>query len=110
MPAGYYRLVYNGFYRGGDITPAALTRRDSTEEVLNAEVYLEGKESKWNNKLASIFDNVQEYKYTVAIKYCRILCSRTNIKICCTIVLSMMLPVQRLLLKMENMKVTSVSV
>ena len=46
----------------------------------------------------------------VAIKYCRILCSRTNIKICCTIVLSMMLPVQRLLLKMENMKVTSVSV
>ena len=64
MPAGYYRLVYNGFYRGGDITPAALTRRDSTEEVLNAEVYLEGKESKWNNKLASIFDNVQEYKYT----------------------------------------------
>ena len=31
---------------------------------MNAEVYLEGKESKWNNKLASIFDNVQEYKYT----------------------------------------------
>ncbi|WP_302561708.1 hypothetical protein [Paraprevotella clara] len=63
MPAGYYRVVYNGFYRGGDMVPAALTRRDSTEEVLNAEVYLEGKESKWTNKLASIFDNVREYKY-----------------------------------------------
>ena len=63
MPAGYYRVLYNGFYRAGDMVPAALTRRDSTEEVLNAEVYLEGKESKWTNKLASIFDNVQEYKY-----------------------------------------------
>ena len=63
MPAGYYRVLYNGFYRAGDMLPAALTRRDSKEEVLNAEVYLEGKESKWTNKLASIFDNVQEYKY-----------------------------------------------
>ena len=63
MPAGYYRVIYNGFYRAGDATPAALSRREG-EETLNAEVYLEGKESKWNNKLASIFDNVQEYKYT----------------------------------------------
>ena len=62
MPAGYYRVIYNGFYRAGDATPAALSRREG-EETLNAEVYLEGKESKWNNKLASIFENVQEYKY-----------------------------------------------
>ena len=63
MPAGYYRVVYNGFYRAGDATPAALSRREG-EESLNAEVYLKGKETNWTNKLASIFDNVREYKYT----------------------------------------------
>ena len=62
MPAGYYRVVYNGFYRAGDATPAALSRREG-EESLNAEVYLKGKETNWTNKLASIFENVQEYKY-----------------------------------------------
>ena len=36
----------------------------STGSSLLAEVYLKGKESNWTNKLASIFDNVREYKYT----------------------------------------------
>ena len=63
MPAGYYRLVYNGFYRAGDITPAALSRREGVEP-LNAQVYLDGNESKWNKKLVSIFENLSEYKYT----------------------------------------------
>ena len=63
MPAGYYRVVYNGFYRAGGYIDAAVARRDNESETLNAEVYLKGKESKWTNKLASIFDNVREYKY-----------------------------------------------
>ena len=63
MPAGYYRVVYNGFYRAGGYMDAAVARRDNEEETLNAEVFLDKKETKWNKKLASIFDNVQEYKY-----------------------------------------------
>ena len=63
MPAGYYRVVYNGFYRAGGYIDAAVARRDNEKETLNAEVYLKGKESNWTNKLASIFDNVKEYKY-----------------------------------------------
>ena len=63
MPAGYYRVVYNGFYRAGGYIDAAVARRDNENETLNAEVYLKGKESNWTNKLASIFDNVKEYKY-----------------------------------------------
>ena len=63
MPAGYYRVVYNGFYRAGGYIDAAVARRDNEKETLNAEVYLKGKETNWTNKLASIFDNVKEYKY-----------------------------------------------
>ena len=63
MPAGYYRVVYNGFYRAGGYIDAAVARRDNESETLNAEVYLKGKETNWTNKLASIFDNVKEYKY-----------------------------------------------
>ena len=65
MPAGYYRLEYNGFYRAGGYMDAAVARRDNNgNETLNAEVFLEGKETRWANKLASIFDNVKEYKYS----------------------------------------------
>ena len=63
MPAGYYRVVYNGFYRAGGYIDAAVARRDNESGTLNAEVYLKGKETNWTNKLASIFDNVKEYKY-----------------------------------------------
>ena len=63
MPAGYYRVVYNGFYRAGGYIDAAVARRDNESETLNAEVYLKGKETNWTNKLASIFDNVKEYEY-----------------------------------------------
>ena len=49
MPAGYYRIVYDGLYRAGDITPAALSRRDG-EEPLNAEVFLDGKEIQMETK------------------------------------------------------------
>ena len=63
MPAGYYRVVYNGFYRAGGYMDAAVARRDNESETLNAEVYLKGKETNWTNKLASIFDNVKEYEY-----------------------------------------------
>ena len=63
MPAGYYRVVYNGFYRACGYIDAAVARRDNESETLNAEVYLKGKETNWTNKLASIFDNVKEYKY-----------------------------------------------
>ena len=67
MPAGYYRIVYDGLYRAGDITPAALSRRDG-EEPLNAKVFLDGKESKWNKEIVSIFENISEYKYTTGDK------------------------------------------
>ena len=63
LPKGYYRLTYNGFYRGGDAVPAALVRRDSTEEVLNAKVYVETASEKLSVPLASIFDNVTLYSY-----------------------------------------------
>ena len=63
LPKGYYRLTYNGFYRGGDVVPAALTRRDSTEEVLNAKVYVETASEKLSVPLASIFDHVTLYSY-----------------------------------------------
>ena len=59
LPAGYYKLVFNGFYRAGDVTPAALTRRDSTE-IQNAEVYLKSGKNQWTEKLHSIFDEVYE--------------------------------------------------
>ncbi len=65
MPAGYYHVAYNGFYReGGDgPIPGALIRRDSMQ-TLNAEVYLEANDkAKWSEKLGSIFDNVRELKY-----------------------------------------------
>ena len=42
---------------------AALSRREGVEP-LNAQVYLDGNESKWNKKLISIFENLSEYKYT----------------------------------------------
>ena len=63
LPKGYYRLAYNGLYRAGDLTPAALSRREG-KEPLNASVYVEAGEGKWNEPLASIFDGMGEYKYT----------------------------------------------
>ena len=61
LPAGYYRLVFNGLYRAGDITPAALARRDSVGGMpLNAEVYLKSGQNQWTEKLHSIFDEVYE--------------------------------------------------
>lgn len=62
LPKGYYRLVYNGFYRAGLAVDAALARRDSTD-AQNAEVYVEAGEGKWSKPLASILDGVSELKY-----------------------------------------------
>lgn len=62
LPKGYYRLTYNGFYRAGGYIEAAVAHRDSTD-ALNAQVYVESGEGKWEKPLASIFDNVSEYKY-----------------------------------------------
>lgn len=63
MPAGYYRLSYQGFYRAGLSVPAAVAHRDGTEK-LNAEVYVEAGGNQWTAPLASIFEGVGEYKYT----------------------------------------------
>lgn len=65
LPKGYYRLSFDGFYRAGDLTPAALSRREG-QEPLNAQVYAEAGEGKWNEPLASIFDGMGEYKYTTS--------------------------------------------
>lgn len=62
LPKGYYRLVYNGFYRAGGAVEAAVAHRDSTD-ARNAKVYVEAGDGKWSKELASIFDHVNEYKY-----------------------------------------------
>ena len=66
MPAGYYRVVLNGFYRAGGYVEAALARRDSVGGMpLNAEVYLQSGAQQWTEKMPSIFDDVREFtKYT----------------------------------------------
>jgi len=63
LPKGYYRLAFDGFYRAGDATPAALARRDA-QDTLNAEVYVNVEDLEWREKLSSIFDGMSEYKYT----------------------------------------------
>ena len=63
LPKGYYRLTYNGFYRAGGFIAAGVAHRDSID-ARNGEVYLESGEGKWTEKLASIFDNINEYKYS----------------------------------------------
>ena len=62
LPKGYYRLVYNGFYRAGGAVEAAVAHRDSTD-ARNAKVYVEAGDGKWSKEQASIFDHVNEYKY-----------------------------------------------
>ena len=60
-PAGYYRLVVNGFYRAGGYVDAALARRDSAESQF-AELFVEsGAENKWSKALPSIFEDVREF-------------------------------------------------
>ncbi len=62
MPAGYYRVVVSGFYRAGDVTTAALARRDSVGGMpLNAEVYVKAGVNEWREKLPSIFESVREF-------------------------------------------------
>ena len=62
MPAGYYRVVFNGFYRAGDVTPAALARRDSVGGMpLNAEVYVKSGVNEWREKVPPIFESVREF-------------------------------------------------
>ena len=63
LPKGYYRLTYQGFYRAGNAVPAALARRDSTEEAKNVRVFVETDAEKLSEPLASIFDHVTLYSY-----------------------------------------------
>ena len=62
MPAGYYRVVMNGFYRAGGFIEAGVARRDSAD-ARNAELFVECGEDKWTEKLSSIFEHVSELKY-----------------------------------------------
>ena len=63
MPAGYYRLIWNGFYRAGDYQPAAEDRVENDfTEPQNAEVFVDNGERHWSQKLASIFDEMTERK------------------------------------------------
>ena len=62
LPKGYYRVVYNGLYRAGELVSAALVRRDSADSW-HAEAYVKAGQGKWSEKLQSIFDGVSEYKY-----------------------------------------------
>ena len=62
VPAGYYRVVMNGFYRAGGYVEAGVARRDSMD-ARNAELFVGSGEGKWNEKLPSIFEHVSEWKY-----------------------------------------------
>ena len=62
LPKGYYRVFCNGFYRAGDAIKAAYDHREGNDS-LNAQLYVEAGEGKWGKPLASILDNVSEYKY-----------------------------------------------
>ena len=62
MPAGYYRVVMNGFYRAGGFIEAGVARRDSAD-AQNTELFIECGEDKWAEKLPSIFEHVSELKY-----------------------------------------------
>ncbi len=64
LPAGYYRLAWNGFYRAGAYQEAAENRvENGFEEPQNAEVFVENGENHWSQKLASIFDDMGERRY-----------------------------------------------
>ena len=54
-PAGYYRVILNGFYRAGGYIEAGVARRDGTE-ARNAELFIESGKGKWSEKLPSIFE------------------------------------------------------
>ena len=67
MPAGYYRLMWNGFYRSAGTQDAAEARLERVnaglEEEINAEVFVDNGENHWSKELASIFDEVSERRY-----------------------------------------------
>ena len=66
LAKGYYTLTYKGFYRAGSSTNAGVIRRDLNEEdsiKAYAYVSIEDDGSYWSEKLASIFECVQEFKY-----------------------------------------------
>lgn len=61
-PAGYYRVVMNGFYRAGGFIDAGVARRDSAD-AQNAELFVKCGDGNWIEKLPSIFEHVSELKY-----------------------------------------------
>lgn len=52
-PAGYYRVVMNGFYRAGGFIDAGVARRDSAD-AQNAELFVKCGDGNWSEKLPSI--------------------------------------------------------
>lgn len=62
MPAGYYRLVYNGFYRGGFADVTALNRRDSVEHKF-AEVFVTYDNELWRDTVQTILNVIHDTKY-----------------------------------------------
>ena len=61
-PAGYYRVIMNGFYRAGGFIDAGVARRDSAD-AQNAELFVKCGDGNWSEKLPSIFEHVSELKY-----------------------------------------------
>ena len=64
-PAGYYRVVMNGFYRAGGFIDAGVARRDSAD-AQNAELFVKCGDGNWSEKLPSIFEHVSELKYDIS--------------------------------------------
>jgi len=64
-PAGYYRVIMNGFYRAGGFIDAGVARRDSAD-AQNAELFVKCGDGNWSEKLPSIFEHVSELKYDIS--------------------------------------------
>lgn len=62
MPAGYYRLVYNGFYRGGGTNETALNARDSVEHKF-AEVFVTYDNELWRDTVQTILNVIHDTRY-----------------------------------------------
>lgn len=60
LPQGYYRMAYNGFYRAGDLNPAAVARRDGGEDTLlyNAVAFARTASVDAHKPLPSIFESI----------------------------------------------------
>lgn len=62
---GWYRIDFKGFYREGDAIPAAISYRDGVD-TLDAKVYVQIGDKRYDESLPSIFEGMRDDKYVSA--------------------------------------------